>query len=137
MLKWSRRRDATGTPEKAPSRVAEAKIKKPETAAPGATTGAKEQALGAKPELLNAPRAGKGDDLKLIWGVGPKLEKMLNEMGVWHFDQIASWTKAELKWVDAKLEGFKGRAERDDWVDQSKKLATGWRPDSAVGEKPK
>lgn len=91
----------------------------------------------SKPALLTEPRGGKGDDLKLIWGVGPKLERMLHDMGVWHFDQIASWTGAELKWVDARLEGFKGRAERDEWVDQSKKLATGWRPDKATGEKPK
>ena len=47
---------------------------------------------------------------------------MLNGMGVWHFDQIAAWTVKELAWVDAKLEGFKGRAKRDDWVAQCKKL---------------
>ena len=89
------------------------------------------------PELLKKPRSGKGDDLKLIWGVGPALEKMLQKMGVWHFDQIAAWTAAELKWVDTRLEGFKGRAKRDEWIKQSKKLAKGWRPDSAVGDKPK
>jgi NADH-quinone oxidoreductase subunit E len=120
----------TATPKKVPSRVAEAKVKKPETGEPA-------EKLEVKPELLKQPRLGKGDDLKLIWGVGPKLEKMLHDMGVWHFDQIASWTGAELKWVDARLEGFKGRALRDEWVEQAKKLATGWRPDSAVGEKPK
>jgi len=91
-----------------------------------------------QPELLKKPRAGsKADDLKLIWGVGPALEKLLNKMGVWHFDQIASWTAKELAWVDERLEGFKGRAKRDDWISQSKKLATGWRPDNPVGEKPK
>ena len=90
-----------------------------------------------KPELLKKPRGAKGDDLKLIWGVGPALEKMLNKMGIWHFGQIASWTAKELAWVDERLEGFKGRAKRDNWVKQSKKLATGWRPDNAVGEKPK
>lgn len=90
----------------------------------------------AKPELLTAARGGKGDDLGLIWGVGPKLAKMLNEMGVWHFDQIASWKAEELAWVDARLTGFKGRATRDDWISQAKKLATGWRPESAVGDKP-
>jgi NADH-quinone oxidoreductase subunit E len=91
----------------------------------------------SKPELLNAPRSGKGDDLKLIWGVGPKLEKMLHDMGVWHFDQIASWGAAEIKWVDERLGTFKGRASRDDWVDQAKKLATGWRPAKEAGDKPK
>lgn len=90
----------------------------------------------SKPELLTAARDGKGDDLGLIWGVGPKLATMLNQMGVWHFDQIASWKAEELAWVDARLTGFKGRATRDDWVSQAKKLATGWRPDSAVGDKP-
>ena len=89
-----------------------------------------------KPELLKKPKGGKGDDLKLIWGVGPKLETMLNTMGIWHFDQIASWTARELAWVDERLEGFRGRAKRDDWVKQSKKLATGWRPENAVGDKP-
>jgi NADH-quinone oxidoreductase subunit E len=98
---------------------------------------ARQPSPDGKPELLKKPKGGKGDDLKLIWGVGPKLEQMLNTMGVWHFDQVASWTAKELAWVDERLEGFKGRAKRDDWVKQAKKLATGWRPDSAVGEKPK
>ncbi|MGL4488690.1 MAG: NADH-quinone oxidoreductase subunit NuoE [Rhizobiaceae bacterium] len=93
-------------------------------------------AAEAAPELLKKPRSGKGDDLKLIWGVGPKLEKMLNAMGVWHFDQVASWGKAELSWVDSRLEGFKGRASRDEWVKQAKKLAKGWRPEKGVGDEP-
>lgn len=93
-------------------------------------------AAESKPELLTAARDGRGDDLELIWGVGPKLGKMLNEMGIWHYDQIAKWTPAELAWVDARLTGFKGRALRDDWIAQSKKLATGWRPESKLGDKP-
>jgi NADH-quinone oxidoreductase subunit E len=103
----------------------------PSSKAPSAKPAAEQQ-----PELLKKPRTGKGDDLKLIWGVGPKLAKMLNEMGVWHFDQIASWGRAELAWVDERLEGFKGRAARDEWVKQSKKLAKGWRPEKGVGDKP-
>jgi NADH-quinone oxidoreductase subunit E len=91
--------------------------------------------IEGRPELLAKPK-GKADDLKLIWGVGPALEKLLNKIGVWHFDQIASWSAKELAWVDDKLEGFKGRAKRDEWIKQAKKLAKGWRPDSAVGEKP-
>ena len=104
-------------------------------------TPARQPAVAAKdegaPELLKKPRAGaKADDLKLIWGVGPALEKMLNKMGVWHFDQIATWTAKELAWADERLEGFKGRAKRDEWVRQSKKLATGWRPGNAIGDRP-
>ena len=94
------------------------------------------RAIDGRPELLKKPH-GKADDLKLIWGVGPALEKLLNKIGIWHFDQIANWSVKELIWVDEKLEGFKGRAKRDEWVKQSKKLAKGWRPESAVGQKPK
>jgi NADH-quinone oxidoreductase subunit E len=62
------------------------------------------------------------DDLKQITGVGPKLEGVLNEMGFWHFDQIAKWGPQEIAWVDSRLK-FKGRIERDDWVEQARKLA--------------
>lgn len=89
-----------------------------------------------QPALLTAARNNAPDDLSLIWGVGPKLVTMLNQMGVWHFDQIAAWTPAELAWVDSRLTGFKGRATRDDWISQAKKLATGWRPESKLGDKP-
>ena len=89
-----------------------------------------------KPQLLKSARGGKADDLELIWGVGPKLAKMLRGMGVFHFDQIAGWNAENLAWVDQNLGTFKGRAVRDDWIGQSKKLATGWRPDNALGEKP-
>lgn len=78
-----------------------------------------------KPEMLDAPRGGAGDDLKQIKGVGPKMEQMLNTMGVWHFEQMASWSAKEVKWVDDNLEGFKGRVTRDDWVKQAKVLAEG------------
>jgi NADH-quinone oxidoreductase subunit E len=78
-----------------------------------------------RPAALAAAREGKADDLKLIRGVGPRLEAMLNRMGFFHFDQIAAWTPAESAWVDANLEGFKGRAVRDDWVGQARVLAAG------------
>ena len=76
----------------------------------------------AKPRTMNAPRKSGADDLKMISGVGPKLEVILNELGFWHFDQIAKWTKAEVSWVDDRLK-FKGRIERDKWIAQAKKLA--------------
>ena len=88
-----------------------------------------------KPEFLKKPR-GKADDLKLIWGVGPAFEKLLNKTGVWHFEQIASWSAADIKHVDALLKGFQGRIARDNWVKQAKKLAKGWRPTNSVGDKP-
>ncbi len=78
---------------------------------------------GIKPETLSAPRDGKADDLKEIKGIGPKLERMLNNMGFFHFDQIAALSDQEVAWVDSNIEGFKGRVSRDDWVGQARDLA--------------
>jgi len=80
---------------------------------------------GIRPAVLDAPRDGGADDLKRIKGIGPKLEKLCNSMGFYHFDQIAAWTEDEVAWVDANLEGFKGRVTRDSWVDQARQLASG------------
>ncbi len=77
--------------------------------------------IESKPSTLTVPRSGKKDDLKKIKGVGPKLETTLNKLGIYHFDQIASWTSAEIEWVDDYL-SFKGRIERDDWISQAKKF---------------
>ncbi len=74
------------------------------------------------PKLFEAPRDGEPDDLKQLRGVGPKLEEQLNRIGVWHLDQIASWTEAEAEWIDGHLEGFKGRVMRDDWIGQAREL---------------
>ena len=75
-----------------------------------------------KPRGVKAPK--QPDDLKLISGVGPKLEGTLNELGIYKFAQIAKWTKAEIDWVDDYL-SFKGRIERDDWIKQAAALAKG------------
>ncbi len=80
---------------------------------------------GKRPEALAAARGGKADDLKLIKGVGPKLEQLCNSLGFYHWDQIANWTADEVAWVDANLKGFKGRVSRDNWVEQAKVLAAG------------
>ncbi|KIN72998.1 ATP synthase subunit E [Sulfitobacter guttiformis KCTC 32187] len=74
--------------------------------------------------LLTSARAEGADDLKLISGVGPKLEQTLNDLGVYHFDQVAKFKKKDIAWVDARLR-FKGRIERDDWMSQAKVLAKG------------
>jgi len=80
---------------------------------------------GVKPATLTAAREGGADDLKMIKGVGPKLEKLVHSLGFYHFDQVASWSAQEIAWVDANLEGFKGRVSRDEWVKQAKVLAAG------------
>lgn len=75
-----------------------------------------------RPEAMERPEAV--DDLKLISGVGPKIEETLHELGIFTFRQVASWKKAEREWVDGYL-NFHGRIEREDWVKQAKALAKG------------
>jgi len=81
-------------------------------------------AKDGKPATLKKARAGGADDLKLLKGVGLGLEKTLNELGFFHFDQVAGWRKKEIQWVDDRLK-FKGRIERDEWIKQAKVLAKG------------
>jgi NADH-quinone oxidoreductase subunit E len=76
-----------------------------------------------QPQRLAAPRGEGGDDLKLIKGVGPELERLLHQLGVFHFRQIADWTPEEVAWVDGNLEGLHGRVTRDGWVPQARQLA--------------
>lgn len=85
---------------------------------PGMSAPADEE---GKPAALSAPQ-GTADDLKQINGVGPVLESKLNDLGIYHFWQIAGWSPAEVEWVDGFL-NFKGRITRDDWVSQASRLA--------------
>ncbi|MDV4163326.1 5' DNA nuclease [Rhizobium leguminosarum] len=76
-----------------------------------------------KPAVKAKPVArGKADDLKLIAGIGPKLEQVLNAKGIRNFVEIAAWTDEEIARLDAEL-GFNGRIGRDDWTGQAKILA--------------
>lgn len=77
-------------------------------------------ASGDGPARLSAPRGGIADNLKEIEGIGPAMEKLVNEMGFFHFDQIANWTEADVAWVDANMKNFKGRITRDRWVAQAR-----------------
>ncbi len=97
--------------KKAAPKKADAKAEAPAKAAP----------KKAAPKKA-APKAAAADDLKLLSGVGPALEKKLNENGVMTFAQIAGWKKADIADMDEKL-SFKGRIEREDWVKQAKDLA--------------
>ncbi|WP_424833139.1 NADH-quinone oxidoreductase subunit NuoE [Ruegeria sp.] len=98
--------------------------KAPEPAKPAVKQAAEAKAKEDQPETLTGARGGKPDDLKMLKGVGPKLEETLNELGFFHYDQIANWTPAHVAWVDARLK-FKGRIERDGWIEQAAKLAAG------------
>ncbi|BCM22223.1 ATP-binding cassette domain-containing protein [Mesorhizobium sp. J8] len=102
---------------------------KPATKKPAAkarSTKAAAKAPTAKAEgisnRLDAPRGGKADSLIRIKGIGPVNERKLNEHGIFHFDQIAAWKKADIEAAEAYL-AFDGRIEREDWIGQAKALA--------------
>jgi NADH-quinone oxidoreductase subunit E len=81
---------------------------------------------GLMPEDFRQPKAidrpAKPSDFKAISGIGPKLEKVLNGLGIWTYGQIAAWTPEEIAWVEDYL-SLKGRVGRDDWTRQAAVLA--------------
>jgi predicted flap endonuclease-1-like 5' DNA nuclease len=115
---------AEAAPARAPA--TKAKVSKASTAktkAPVEKAKAPAKPKAAKPKgpvILTAPRGGKADDLKVIEGIGPAMEKLVNGFGVFHYDQIAGWTDADVAAFDARMDRFKGRITRDKWVAQAK-----------------
>ena len=96
-------------------------------AAKPAKKAAPKKAAAPKPEAkekapAKAKAAAAADDLKKLSGVGPALEKKLIEGGITTFAQIAAWTEEDIAEFDEKL-SFKGRIEREGWVEQAKELA--------------
>jgi NADH-quinone oxidoreductase subunit E len=87
----------------------------------GASAEERANAVGSRPGGLDAPREGRGDDLKRIRGIGPGNEGKLNGLGIHHYDQVAAWGRAEVRWVGTYL-GFPGRIDRERWVEQAKAL---------------
>ena len=76
------------------------------------------KAPAPRPAAMSKPRADGADNLKQIKGIGPKLETALNDLGVFHLDQIAGWSKANIDWVDKQLV-LRGRITRERWVEQA------------------
>jgi predicted flap endonuclease-1-like 5' DNA nuclease len=111
----------TTTPEPEPA-PAPKPVATPAAPAPEAEVAAPAAAASAgKPNIPAA--VGEPDNLRLIKGVGPKLNTLLNNLGVTRFDQIAEWKEAEITEVDQYLDTFSGRITRDAWIDQAKFLA--------------
>ena len=82
-------------------------------------------AVAAAAEPVHEHPAVSADDLRQIKGVGPKLEKLLNSLGVTSYAQIAAWDDAEIDRIDSQLGTFQGRIRRDDWPAQARFLAAG------------
>ena len=96
------------------------------------TGGASPKAAKAEP----APAAEAGavsDDIELIAGIGPTLKKKLVAAGVTSWKQIAAWTEADLEKWDAEL-ALRGRATREEWVEQAKELLAGKPPRAKVDQ---
>jgi predicted flap endonuclease-1-like 5' DNA nuclease len=75
-----------------------------------------------QPQALKGPVEGKADDLTAIGGIGPKIQDVLFKLGIYHFDQIASWTPENVAWINQHLD-FEGRIQREGWVEQAAVLA--------------
>lgn len=120
-----------------PARKSAAKTTAKPKAAAKTKAAAKSKPAAKGPKLFTSPPK-QVDDLKMIAGVGPKLEKTLNNLGVYQWKQVASWKKSDIAHVDERLK-FKGRIERDDWVKQAKALAKGGEAEyiKVFGKKPR
>lgn len=123
-LETQNRRSAATAPKTASAATAapaEPAVKaKRKNAAPVARPAAKRTRVAAK------------DDLKGISGIGPKLEKVLNEQGITRISQIAAWGEADVASFDLAVD-LDGRIGRDDWVGQARKLAEQFTPGRGRG----
>jgi large subunit ribosomal protein L21 len=124
-----------------PAAAAKAKPVKAEakTAAKPAADKAEDKAAApakkaeSKPAAKAKPAADFTDDIKLIGGVGPALEKKLAAAGITSLTQIAAWKKADVARIDEELD-FRGRIERDEWVAQARDLVAGKPPRAKVDQ---
>jgi predicted flap endonuclease-1-like 5' DNA nuclease len=126
-------RAASSKPAEAPHPTARVEPIRP---SPTSTAPAPPVASGApsKPVGIDAPLNGKADDLKLIKGIGAKNEKICNDLGIYHFAQIADWSSDEAAWVGQHM-AFPGRVEREHWILQAKLLASGGDTEHSAGVK--
>lgn len=83
--------------------------------------GDQDDAIPGKPPAPLIKPLGEVDDLKKISGIGPKIENTLNDLGIYHFQQIAEFDDENIIWVNQHL-NFKGRIEREKWVEQAREI---------------
>ena len=76
-----------------------------------------------RPTALKEAKNNQPDDLTTIKGIGPVLNKKLNGLGIFHFEQIAELTRKNIEWIDGYL-SFKGRIDREEWVEQAKAIVS-------------
>ncbi len=99
-------------------------VKQTESEAPAIISQQEEQPVATapqEPELLKKPRQAGADDLTLIGGIGKAIQDKLNKAGIFHYDQLADLNPEQTAWLN-RATGFAGRAERENWSAQAKKL---------------
>lgn len=114
--------DAAPEEEAAPKAVKKAKqAPKKEAAAPAQKATSEEAPAAVSRGQVFETAPDQVDDLKVISGVGPAIEEKLNGLGIYTYEQIANWNQENISTFDDLL-SFKGRIERDNWIDQAKEL---------------
>ncbi len=84
----------------------------------------KNSQLDFKPLVLSSPKPRGKDNLKKIKGINSKIENDLNTLGIYHFEQISSWSTKNCDWIEGFLH-FPGCAKNNQWIDQAKILHSG------------
>ena len=77
-----------------------------------------------KPLIRSAPRPMGKDDLQGIEGIDAQMEERLNELGIFHFDQIAKWSAKNCHWVEEYLTLEDDQIKEENWIEQAKSLTT-------------
>ena len=84
----------------------------------------KNSSLDNKPLILSSSRLSGKDNLIKIKGIDLKIEKNLNKLGIFHFNQIASWSNKNCDWIEEFL-SLPGCAKKNQWVEQARILESG------------
>ncbi|KAB7885242.1 MAG: hypothetical protein CL624_05360 [Arcobacter sp.] len=84
----------------------------------------KNSSVDNKPLILSSPRPSGKDNLTKIKGIDLKVEKDLNKLGIFHFNQIAAWSNKNCDWIEEFL-SLQGCAKKNQWIEQAKILETG------------
>jgi predicted flap endonuclease-1-like 5' DNA nuclease len=74
------------------------------------------------PTLLFDAPDGQKDDLTLIIGIDRDTESRLNNLGVFHLRQIATWDDGAARWIEIRL-NEPGRVARERWTEQATAIA--------------
>lgn len=118
------RRSADASPGEGPgpaSAPAGPDAGRPSSPAPDRIASDRADAVGSRPRALSREDLDEIDELQRISGVGPVIQKTLHDLGIFRFAQIADWDQGNKDWVNAYL-AFKGRIDRERWVEQAREI---------------